>query len=94
MSYIKVLWIHHKNDYPIVMFSELSEDRYETRKVELFANGTMTYAKEASSNGVTQLGEVAVPSLEDIASDPEFNPVEITKTEFEEIWDKATAVSN
>jgi hypothetical protein len=36
MTYIKVLWIHKNKDEPIELYSELDEDRYETKKVEIF----------------------------------------------------------
>lgn len=91
MNYLKVLWVQHNIDYPVVMYSELSDDRFEVRKVELYSDGTLTYACDTDSKGSTKLGKVAVPSIQEIASNPEFNPIEISKTEFEDIWDKAMA---
>lgn len=87
--YLKVVWKHENNDYPIVLYSELSKDRYEIRKVELFASGTLFYAYDGGSSGQTTLGELSLPSLEDIASDSEFEPVEITQREFDEVWSRA-----
>ena len=56
MTYIKVLWIQHNVDYPIAMYSELSDDRFEVRKVELYADGNLTYAYDAGCKGSTKLG--------------------------------------
>lgn len=88
MSYIKVKWIHSFPDDPVWLYSELNADRWETRKVEIFADGSRGYASATESGGETCLGEVPVPPLLEISSDPEFEPVEITKEEFEDVWSK------
>lgn len=36
----------------------------------------------------TALGVDLVPPLHEMAEDPQFEPVEITKAEFEEVWKK------
>ncbi len=41
---------------------------------------------KAMPSGSTRLGEEPIPPLSEIASDPQFEPIEITKEEFEEIW--------
>jgi hypothetical protein len=37
MKYIRVKWIHSLPNEPITLFSELDDDRYEVRKLEIFA---------------------------------------------------------
>ncbi len=91
MEYIKVVWKHVPNEYPVVMYSELSTDRYEMRKVEIFFDGSSTYAYNDKSTGMTLLGELPVPSLSEIAEDSHFEPVEIDKEEFELVWGKAVS---
>lgn len=44
MQYIKVKWVHPPNEYPVMLYSELDDRRYEIRKVEVFADGRMQYA--------------------------------------------------
>ena len=88
MTYIKVLWIHKNKDEPIELYSELDEDRYETKKVEIFIDDTAGFAEEKQSYGETRLGKYPIPSLEDINSNPEFKAKSITKEEFFAIWDK------
>ncbi len=95
MKYIKVRWLHTDSAYPIDLFSELDEERWERRKVDVFANGTLVYAGPGvfSETPMCDLGEEPVPHLDEIAADPEFEPEEISKDEFELIWAKATKQS-
>jgi len=86
MNYIKVEWMHSCPDDPVLLYSELDADRLEKRKVEVFRGGRCGYASAAESSGSTRLGEEPIPSLAEIASDPQFKPVEITKQEFEDAW--------
>jgi hypothetical protein len=89
MQYIKVTWKHMHPDDPILLYSELDDDRWEVRKVEIFRHGSAGYASRTESKGSTRLGIEAIPSLSKIASDPEFEPAEITREEFEEVWLRA-----
>jgi len=89
MQYLKIRWKHKLEDEPVLIYSELDEARMETRKVEIFADGTKGYASGTEANGFTMLGEEPVPTTADIASDPEFFPEEITQAEFEKVWSEA-----
>ncbi len=86
MTYIRVAWIHEHPEEPVILYSELDADRWEVRKVEVFRTGRCGYADSKESSGGTGLGEVPVPELSEIARDPQFEPVEITRDEFEEVW--------
>jgi len=89
MIYLKVEWLHELQAEPIILYSELSDERSELRKVEVFRNGVLGYAYDVDSKGTTQLSETTLPSESEIASDAQFKPTIITKEEFEEIWEKA-----
>jgi len=91
MRYIKVAWLHDYPRDPVLLYSEVGADGYETRKVELFRDGAMTFADEETEAGSTGLGEIPVPSLEEIAADTEerFVPEAITREEFERVWTQA-----
>lgn len=89
MIYLKVVWKHEDQAYPIVLYSELGENRWEVRKVEIFPDGKWTYASESQSTGNTILGDLPVPSLEEISANNEFEPHLITMDEFESVWNKA-----
>lgn len=88
MHYIKVRWIHSHRDEPVLLYSELDDDRWEVRKVEMFADGHCSYASATESVGSTELGLEPIPSMASIARDPQFDPFEITKQEFEDVWAK------
>jgi hypothetical protein len=73
-------------DEPIVLFSELDDDRHEVRKFEIFGDGSAGRASRDTSVGQTVLGELPIPSLEEINSDSQFQGEEITQSEFEAAW--------
>ncbi len=89
MTFIKVVWLHKDTFDPVEMYSELDEARWELRKVEVFADGSMTHADNEHSTGTTGLGLVEMPSIEELAAYPEYIPTEISRSEFERIWAQA-----
>jgi hypothetical protein len=91
MTYLKVVWRHDHPDYPVLLYSELDEERWEVRKVEVFKNGKLGYASKEAKSANTFFGELPVPSFEDIAKNNEFEPTLISKEEFESTWDSAIA---
>jgi len=86
MKYIFVKWVHNFDYEPVLLYSELDDSRFETRKVEIFPDGRKGYASETEEFGSTRLGTEPVPPISEIAKDPEFEPKEITRDEFEKIW--------
>ncbi|WP_018267574.1 DUF6881 domain-containing protein [Methylosinus sp. LW4] len=86
MNYICIRWIHENSNDPVLLISELDDHRWETRKVEIFADGAKGYATKNDETGGTALSLEQVPSIDEIAADPQFIPKEITKEEFEEFW--------
>jgi len=91
MKYLKVKWLHDFNDEPVWLYSELDENRSETRKVEEFSNGEYGYAYEDGSKSTTQLSETYLPSEDEIRSDPQFKLMVISREEFKEVWIKAVS---
>jgi hypothetical protein len=88
-TYLKVRWIHDFPDEPVELYSELDDDRYEVRKVEIFPNGRRARADQHTTTGGTYLGQVPVPTPEEIAEDPQFAPTTITPQEFDRTWTSA-----
>ena len=86
MSYLKVHWIHKNLNDPVVLMSELDADRYEVRKVEVFADGRLGFASTDQASEETVLSEKAVPDASEIAADPQFVVQEIDAEEFERTW--------
>lgn len=85
-TYLKVQWIHGDPNDPIWLFSELNAESWETRKVEIYADGTTGYADQSESEGGSWLGLEPVPQITEIASDPQFVPLFIEQDEFEKVW--------
>ena len=90
-KYIRVGWKHQRADLPVILYSELDDNRFEVRKVEVFHDGRCEYASREGSSGQTRLGIVAVPDLCEIAKDPQFEPVEIAPSDFEAAWRRREA---
>jgi hypothetical protein len=86
MRYIRVKWIHTLPDEPTLLYSEVDDGGWERRKVEIYPDGTAGYAGPGESFGSTLLGEVPFPPLDEIAADPQFEPCEISRGEFEQVW--------
>jgi hypothetical protein len=86
VKYIKVEWLHTDPSELVVRFSELDDDRWETRVINVFHDGRREYADAEVKHGYTMLGDVPVPELDEIARNPEFVPSEITHEEFEREW--------
>lgn len=89
VQYVKVQWHHEFPDEPVLFYSELGPDRFETRKVQIHRDGRMEWADERHETDTAVLSEIAFPPLEEIAADPEFTPQEIDARQFEEIWRRA-----
>jgi Domain of unknown function (DUF6881) len=85
-TYIRVRWLHGFPDEPVDLWSELDRARFETRKLEFFRDGTVGFASAAESAHGTELGSIPVPSLEEIATDPQFLTKEISQAAFERRW--------
>jgi hypothetical protein len=86
MTYLRVGWKHQNPDEPVTLYSELDADRWEVRKVEVFRNGRCGHASAEASSGGTELGRGPIPELHEIVKDPQFEPFEISRDEFEAVW--------
>jgi hypothetical protein len=89
MTSLKCKWKHDNPDQPILLYSELDEERWETRTVEIFRNGKLGFADRDTEFGGSWLGLEPVPPLTVIAADPEFEPEAITKAGLESVWSAA-----
>lgn len=87
-QYFKCKWIHSNPEDPTLLYSELDDTRMETRKIEIWSDNQIGFADQREHSAKTELGKVAVPELSDIAKDPQFQPIKISKNEFEEVWAK------
>ncbi|WP_444888283.1 DUF6881 domain-containing protein [Microbulbifer sp. JMSA008] len=88
--YIYSKWHNSPSDYPVEFYSELNSDRFETRKVEVFKDGSLGFASPKASSKTTKLGIAAVPPFAEIANQTEFDIKTITPQQFEAKWKEAT----
>ncbi|MGA7711705.1 MAG: hypothetical protein WCA81_07380 [Rhizomicrobium sp.] len=86
MRYLYVKWTHKDPGAPAHIYSELGDDRFELRKVEIWADGRKGFADSTEEAGGTALGSMPVPSLAEIAAQAEYQAKEIPQEEFQRIW--------
>jgi len=94
MTYMKVEWLHDCRDEPVELYSELDANRWEVRKVEVLRDGTCWYAWKNVATGSSVLAEKRIPRLDEIGRDPQFLPTEISKEDFEALWQRAISSTN
>jgi hypothetical protein len=94
MRYLRVRWVHSLPGEPVELLSELDDRAREVRKVEVFANGSAGFAGRDEATEETRLSEGPLPTLDEIAADPQFLPEEISREEFEKAWEAAHHVGN
>ena len=87
VSYYRVEWRHEDDEYPVVLYSALDKDRWEVRKVDVWANGVGVTSDSVNAQDFQSifLGAVPTPSLDEINSDPQFVGTEITAAEFDRV---------
>lgn len=86
MEYIDVIWRHELGTEPVRLVSELDSERFETRKLEFFRDGTVGFACADAATRSTNLGLVPVPELAEINADPEFDGAAMAPEDFEVLW--------
>ncbi|MFI9388568.1 DUF6881 domain-containing protein [Kutzneria sp. NPDC052558] len=87
--YLKVEWHHEFPDEPVTLYSEVGDDGYETRKVNLFPDGHLEWADEHHETAHTGVGEIPVPPIAEINEQDEFSAEEISRDTFEALWTQA-----
>jgi hypothetical protein len=94
-TYERLEWIHDFEDEPRFIYSELDDERYETRKIEVFEDGRMVKVSEDHpESGSTGLAVLPAPSIEEINAEREFHAEEISAAEFEELWNSSDPLSD
>lgn len=93
MRYVKVSWVHAFSDEPVLFFSEIDEDGYETRKVQVYRDGRAEWADEDFETAAVGLAEIPFPSAGEISSREGFAAEEIGSEEFDRAWSEARSGS-
>lgn len=87
--YLRVVWSHSYTEEPIELYSEVDDEGYETRKVQVFRDGRLEWANSEVETELTGLSEHPIGSIEEINSHSDLSASIITKQEFEAIWRQA-----
>ena len=72
--FLKVHWHHDRPEDPVLLFSALDENRWEVRKVDVWADGSGEVSDSYEDEEVqsTWLGTAPTPSLAEITEDSQF----------------------
>lgn len=89
MQYLKVNWKHDFADDPVLLVSELDDERMELRKVEVYRDGRVDIADANTTTGSTRLSIEPIPTEQEIESDEQFVVEPITGHEFEQLWNQS-----
>lgn len=90
MEYQHTAWKHHRSDTPVEIYSELDEERWETRKVEVFADGGLRYSDGVDSTGTCDLSDQPLPPIDPNFENRTLVATAIDESAFERMWDRAT----
>ncbi|WP_067468308.1 DUF6881 domain-containing protein [Nocardia amamiensis] len=89
MWYLKAQWHHNFTDEPVEMFSEIGDDGFEVRKVEIFSDGRMDWADAGRGTGTTTLSRMPIPMVDEINEQVEYSALAVDAREFETVWLRA-----
>lgn len=84
--YVRVLWRHSHPDTPVEILSEADEEGWERRKIEVFRDGSASYASEEFRTGDTELDSEPPPTLREWNAHRQFRATLIAAEEFERRW--------
>ena len=93
MRYSAVRCGHSGQEYPVLLLSEYDDAGWERRRVDVYRDGRVGFA-DAQEAHETQLAAVPMPGLDEIAEETAFKPRELTREEFERLWEQRRAGGN
>lgn len=88
-KYLMVTWHHDRADEPVTLYHELDDAHRESRRIERFRDGTLRWADRVNPEAEASLSIEPLPSLDEIAGQPEFTVQVIDQQGFEAMWAKA-----
>jgi hypothetical protein len=91
LRYQKVTWSHDDDEEPVLFLSEVGDDGYEVRRVQIFRDDRSEWTDRDHPTESAYLAEDPVPPVVEIASQPDLEAGEITAAEFERAWSTAQA---
>jgi hypothetical protein len=91
-SYFHCIWLPAQEDEPFEFYDELDASRWSTRCVRRFRDGSLKACSYSSADWRDEMPETAFPNPDEINKNPEFIAKEISKAEFEAIWQNAMRI--
>lgn len=82
MEYVKYYWEYIDEETPVLIFAELDEERYSTRQADVFSDRHI----EILGDKEEYVSEAPYPSNDEINDMGEFKIFNISKSEFEHVW--------
>lgn len=79
--------MHDLEDEPQILYHEIDESGFESRKIEIYKDESFGLASTSFSFGGTELSEEVLPQIEEINTDSQFKAHIIEKKEFDETWE-------
>ena len=61
MEYVKLKWFHDIETEPCIIYSEISDQRYEVRKIEVYKSGVCVKCDENMMGSQAILADVPFP---------------------------------
>ena len=81
--------MHRDPKYPVELWSEIDDGRWEIRKIDVFLDGTMQIASQESENKDARIGLIPTPELDKLNADGEFEAIYVGRDDFNALWHKA-----
>jgi hypothetical protein len=88
-SYFYGVWIDATEDEPREYYDELDASRWSIRCVRKYRDGRYEAYSYASDNWRDVMPEAPIPRLADIDAQENVSAKEISKAEFDVVWDQA-----
>ena len=88
-SYSHVVCTDAGEDEPFEYYDELDAERWSIRCVRKYRDGRLEAFSYASENWREVMPDAPIPPVVTINEDPQFSAKEISRPEFEDMWDQA-----
>lgn len=89
MEYWRVEWHHDLDEEPVLFYSEIGPDRWETRRIQGYRDGRLLRADAEHETAEVGLSEVPLGDIAEVSAREEFSAHVIPRHAFEGVWRQA-----
>lgn len=86
MIYMACKFLRPTATGPVLSFHEMDDARWETRRIEVYRDGRIEHGDRTEQGRDDLLSILPLPTLDKIAAQPQFEPRDISREEFEREW--------